>query len=62
LQVATLAVPRNPASIDEIQAVYDELSRRFRSELYVTRQAQPSCLPGPTQDASPPANGADPLA
>ncbi len=27
--------------LDEIQAAYDELSRQFRADLYVTRQARP---------------------
>ncbi|HUY47082.1 MAG TPA: hypothetical protein VMV92_15340 [Streptosporangiaceae bacterium] len=31
----------NPASIDDIQAAYNQLARRFRAELYVTHQAQP---------------------
>jgi hypothetical protein len=31
----------NPASIDDIQAAYDQLAQRFRADLYVTRQAQP---------------------
>jgi hypothetical protein len=29
------------ASLDQIQAAYDELSRQFRADLYVTRQARP---------------------
>ena len=32
---------RSPADIDDIQAAYDQLSQRFRAELYVTQQAQP---------------------
>ena len=31
----------NAASMDDIQAAYDELSRQFRADLYVTHQAQP---------------------
>ena len=31
----------NPASIDDIQAAYDQLTQRFRADLYVTHQAQP---------------------
>jgi hypothetical protein len=31
----------NPASIDDIQAAYDQLAQRFRADLYVTHQAQP---------------------
>jgi hypothetical protein len=31
----------NPGRIDHIQAAYDQLSQRFRAELYVTHQAQP---------------------
>jgi hypothetical protein len=29
------------ASLEEIQAAYEELSRQFRADLYVTRQARP---------------------
>jgi hypothetical protein len=31
----------NAASLDEIQAAYDELAERFRADLYVTRQTEP---------------------
>jgi hypothetical protein len=31
----------NVASMDDIQAAYDEMSRQFRADLYVTRQARP---------------------
>ncbi len=31
----------SPASIDDIQAAYDQLTQRFRADLYVTHQAQP---------------------
>jgi hypothetical protein len=31
----------DPAGLDEIQAAYDGLSRQFRADLYVTRQARP---------------------
>jgi hypothetical protein len=31
----------NLASIDDIQAAYDQLAQRFRADLYVTRQARP---------------------
>jgi hypothetical protein len=31
----------NVASMDDIQAAYDELGRQFRADLYVTRQARP---------------------
>src|ERR1700683_3182472 len=31
----------NLASLDAIQAAYDQLAQRFRADLYVTRQAQP---------------------
>jgi hypothetical protein len=31
----------NAASIEDIQAAYDELGRQFRTDLYVTRQARP---------------------
>jgi hypothetical protein len=30
-----------PASLEEIQAAYDQLAGRFRADLYVTHQAQP---------------------
>ncbi len=31
----------NAASLDEIQAAYDQLAERFRADLYVTRQTEP---------------------
>jgi len=31
----------DPADNDLIQAAYDQLSERFRADLYVTRQNQP---------------------
>jgi hypothetical protein len=36
----------NPADTEAIQAAYDQLSERFRADLYVTRQNQP-LLTGP---------------
>jgi hypothetical protein len=39
--MASLFSPGDPASIDDIQAAYDQLSERFRADLYVTHQAQP---------------------
>jgi len=36
-----LFTPGDPASIDDIQAAYDQLAERFRADLYVTRQARP---------------------
>lgn len=39
--MAGLFSPGNPASLDDIQAAHDQLSQRFRAELYVTRQNQP---------------------
>ncbi len=39
--MADLFSAGNPASIDDIQAAYDQLAQRFRADLYVTRQAQP---------------------
>ena len=40
-QMAGLFSSGNPAGIDEAQAAYDELTSRFRADLYVTRQARP---------------------
>ena len=34
-------MPEPAASLDEIQAAYDELAERFRADLYVTRQTEP---------------------
>jgi hypothetical protein len=39
--MAALFSPGDPASLDDIQAAYDQLSQWFRAELYVTRQNQP---------------------
>ena len=36
----------NVASIEDIQAAYDELGRQFRADLYVTRQARPLLATG----------------
>lgn len=33
--------PDKTVSVDDIQAAYDELAQRFRTELYVTRQTRP---------------------
>ena len=39
--MARLFTPDNPASLGDIQAAHDQLTGRFRAELYVTRQNQP---------------------
>ena len=39
--MASLFSPDNLVSIDDIQAAHDQLAQRFRTELYVTRQARP---------------------
>ncbi|HUL25169.1 MAG TPA: hypothetical protein VLW44_05295 [Streptosporangiaceae bacterium] len=39
--MAGLFSPDNPASIEDIQAAYDQLAQRFRAELYVTHQTRP---------------------
>jgi len=39
--MSTLFSIDNVASIEDIQAAYDELGRQFRADLYVTRQARP---------------------
>src|SRR6516225_1136911 len=39
--MGTLFSTDNVASIEDIQAAYDELGRQFRADLYVTRQARP---------------------
>jgi hypothetical protein len=39
--MAELFSTENAASLEEIQAAYEELSRQFRADLYVTRQARP---------------------
>jgi len=39
--MSTLFSTDNVASIEDIQAAYDELGRQFRADLYVTRQARP---------------------
>lgn len=39
--MARLFSTDDPASIDAIQAAYDQLSERFRADLYVLRQNQP---------------------
>jgi hypothetical protein len=39
--MAALFSTGDPASIDDIQAACDQLTERFRAELYVTHQAQP---------------------
>jgi hypothetical protein len=39
--MAELFSTENAASLDEIQAAYEELSQQFRADLYVTRQARP---------------------
>jgi hypothetical protein len=39
--MAGLFSQANPASIEDIQAAYDQLAQRFRAELYVTHQTRP---------------------
>jgi hypothetical protein len=39
--MAELFSTENAASLEEIQAAYEELSQQFRTDLYVTRQARP---------------------
>jgi hypothetical protein len=39
--VASLFSVGDPASISDIQSAYDQLSERFRADLYVTQQGQP---------------------
>jgi hypothetical protein len=39
--MADLFTPADPNHLDDIQAAYDQLSERFRADLYVTHQAQP---------------------
>lgn len=39
--MAGLFSPGDPATLEDIQAAHDQLSQRFRAELYVTRQNQP---------------------
>jgi hypothetical protein len=39
--MARLFSPASPASLADIQAAYDQLSQRFRHDLYVTHQAKP---------------------
>jgi hypothetical protein len=39
----------NVASIEDIQAAYDELGRQFRTDLYVSRQARPCSPRGPSR-------------
>src|SRR5215831_5338292 len=39
--MARLFISDNLASLDDIQAAYEELAQRFRADLYLTRQAQP---------------------
>lgn len=39
--MASLFSVGDPASIGDIQSAYDQLSERFRADLYVTQQAQP---------------------
>lgn len=48
--MASLFSPGDPASLDDIQAAYDQLGERFRAELYVTRQAQPLLPSWPQPD------------
>jgi hypothetical protein len=39
--MAVLFSTASTASLDDIQAAYDQLAERFRADLYVTRQTQP---------------------
>src|SRR5580700_5082269 len=39
--MAALFSTGDPASIDDIQAAYNQLARRFRADLYVTHQGKP---------------------
>lgn len=39
--MASLFSPDKAASVDDIQAAYDQLTERFRIELYVTHQGRP---------------------
>jgi hypothetical protein len=39
--MASLFTSAEPASLDDIQAAHNQLTERFRAELYVTRQNQP---------------------
>jgi len=39
--MAGLFSPDNPASVEDIQAAYDQLAQRFRADLYVTHQTRP---------------------
>ena len=45
-QMSALFSTDNVASIEDIQAAYDELGRQFRADLYVTRQARPLLASG----------------
>jgi hypothetical protein len=49
--MASLFSTGSAASVEEIQAAYDELGRQFREDLYVTRQARPLLTTQPRMPA-----------
>jgi len=46
--MASLFRPDRIIGLDDIQAAYDQLSERFRAELYVTHQTRPLVKPSPS--------------